>query len=161
LGAFVEGRLASYAICSYEDGWIHVLYQMTAAGLQEWHPCKALDFTITRRLSTDPAVNAVSMGLAPLVPNQGLHDYKIRMGFDFEPQWSVIRLHPVLEKTLTGRLGTLAFRAAAGMYGAQSQTFRMAAAVLDGAARTRRQVRCAPGSAATSGTVSGVSADGP
>ena len=84
-GAFLDGRLGSYAITCLEDGWLEILYKMNSFEFDHLHPCQVLDYNLTRRIATDALVDAVSMGWAPLVARQGLHDYKVRLGYTFKP----------------------------------------------------------------------------
>ncbi len=135
IGALVDGRVTSYAITYSEGAWVHILYKMTSLEFDDDHPSQVLDFTITRSALADPSVEAVSMGWAPLVPLSGIHDYKIRLGYDYEPQNSVIRLSPALQRTAGSRLAWAALKAAQFVH--HSQTFDMALAVLEGARLTR------------------------
>jgi hypothetical protein len=135
VGSFVEGALASYAITCFEDGWLQILYKMNSMRFDSRHPSQVLDFSITRRIATDPSVTAVSMGWAPLVPNEGLHEYKLRLGYDFEPGFSVIRLRPTIYWALGGRWSRSVFGMAGRLFPGSNQ-LGVAAAVIEGAART-------------------------
>jgi hypothetical protein len=143
MGAFVDGQLASYAITCLEDNWLHILYKMTDLQLDARHPSQVLDFTITSRALAIPGLMAVSMGWSPLVPIAGLHEYKIRLGYDCEPQYSVIQLRTGLERVLNSWLGQMTMhglRRTAGL----SQTLRTALAVADGVRLTCESARCTP-----------------
>lgn len=136
VGAFIDGTLASYAITCCEEGWLHIVHKMNSFRFDERHPSQVLDFSITRRIATDPDLQAVSMGWAPLVPHRGLHEYKLRLGYDFEPQSSVIRLHPALDAALRSRLAGAVIRLAERVW-RESQPVHRAAAVLEGARQAR------------------------
>jgi hypothetical protein len=136
VGAFVSSRLGCYAITCLEDGWLEVLYKMSSFEFDHLHPCQVLDYHLTRRVATDASVDAVSMGWAPLVALQGLHDYKVRMGYTFEPQASVIRLRPSAEVLLHNRFSLRALRFAQENF-PDSQRLARVCAVLDGARQAK------------------------
>jgi hypothetical protein len=110
MGAFIKGRLGAYAITCREDGWLHILHQMSSqAGLAE-HPNHALTYELTRRVVEDASVEAICYGLVGLASTQGLHEYKLRFGYEVLPQNSVFLLHPGVEKFLTNRITMGAIR---------------------------------------------------
>ncbi|MBZ5603672.1 MAG: hypothetical protein LAO79_15335 [Acidobacteriia bacterium] len=101
-GALVDGHLAAYAITCREDGWLHILHRMSRDEDLEHCPNHVLDFTITSEIAQDPKLKAVSMGYASLVAGtDGLHEYKLRLGYTFSPHHSVVRLHPAIAAILT------------------------------------------------------------
>lgn len=142
-GAFFEGRLAAYMITCREDGWLHILHQMSRQELLEHHPNHALTFTITRQAMQDPAIEAVCYGAKALVASDGLHEYKLRLGYEFIPGYSAIQLHPSVAPLLASRpvrgavarLRTLRPR---------DQRLERIASVLEGAAASRSKNSPAP-----------------
>lgn len=102
MGAFIGGRLAAYCICCREDGWLHMLHQMSRQQDLEFFPNHALDFAVTRQIVLDPTLEAVCFGLMGLVAGTGLHDYKVRLGYETIPQNSVFELHPALAPVMAG-----------------------------------------------------------
>jgi len=104
LGAFVDGALAAYSVVYEEDNWTHILHQNSRVDLLEHYPNHALAFTITSEAMAKPGTEAVSYGLKSLVNTAGLHDFKLRIGFECEPQNSVCYLHPALAPVLTSGL---------------------------------------------------------
>jgi hypothetical protein len=103
-GAFTNGRLAAYAITCREGGWFHILHQMSRRDSLDQYPNHALSYKLTRDALQDPGVRAVCYGLIGLASGEGLHDYKLRLGYEVEPQNSVFLLHPRVERLLTGTL---------------------------------------------------------
>jgi hypothetical protein len=136
IGAFVDGQLAAYNVNCFEDGYIQILYRVSDLRFEDRYPTKVLDFHVTSRLVTNPAVEAVSMGWGPLIPHQGHHEYKTRLGYQFEPSSSVISLHPLVEHTIGSTPGRLAMNWLCSLFDS-SQRLRMARAVVEGAAITR------------------------
>ena len=101
--AFIDGRLAAYVITCREDGWLHLVHKMSRLSDLESSPNHVLDFCITRDASADPAIDAITMGWESLVPMEGLHEYKTRLGYQFEPCSCVIQLHPAVSPWLASR----------------------------------------------------------
>ena len=99
MGAWVDGQLASYQIGMLEGDWAYALIQMSRTDLLEHHPNHALDFAFNRWAFRQPGVSGVCIGPVPLRHNEGLHNYKIRMGFEARPMNTAIRLHPALAMT--------------------------------------------------------------
>jgi len=132
VGAFVDGRLAAYMITCREDGWSHILHQMSRADLLEHHPNHALTFRVTQQEMNNPETEAVCYGSVSLVPIEGLHEYKLRLGYDLAPHASVLFPHP----SLSGVLGNgLLLRAVQALQRLRPQDQRVArvTAVLAGA----------------------------
>ena len=135
-GSFVDGRLASYAITCLEDGWLQILHKMNSLDHDHLNPSHVLDFTLTRRIVESPDVTSVSMGWAPLLENRGLHEYKRRLGYDFENHNSVICLHPALDLALTNPLACNILNGIRRLL-PTSYSMKMACAVVEGARVTR------------------------
>lgn len=96
VGAFVGGRLAAYMITCREDGWLHILHQMSSAEHLDDFPNHALTFQVTKEAAEDPSLDAVCYGVLGLVKTEGLHEYKLRFGYELVPHNSVCRFHPLL-----------------------------------------------------------------
>ncbi|MFN7933202.1 MAG: hypothetical protein U0R19_07735 [Bryobacteraceae bacterium] len=140
IGAFAGGQLAAYVICCREDGCLHIAHQMSRLSDLVDCPNHVLDFVVTRDAIADPGIEFVTMGWASLLSMEGLHVYKTRMGYDFEPHHCVIQIHPRLAPWLAARpvvsLATgLASRAP------HHQTIALTATVLRGAALSRQAAR--------------------
>jgi len=99
-GAYIDGRLSAYAITYREDGWLHILHQMSREEDLHHYPNHALTFHLTQRLALEPELEAVSLGQASLVRLPGLHAYKLRLGYELIPRSSAICLHPALAVVL-------------------------------------------------------------
>ncbi len=100
-GALVDGHLAAFAITCREDGWLHILHRMSRDEDLVHCPNHALDFSITQEITKDPELVAVSMGYTSLIAaTEGLHEYKMRLGYTFSPHQSVVRLHPAFAAVL-------------------------------------------------------------
>jgi len=96
MGALVDGRLAAYNILYRADGWTHLLHQMSRTDLLDHYPNHALSFFVTREALQAPDAIGMSYGLASLVSGEGLHSYKLELGYEFVPRNAVIQLHPAL-----------------------------------------------------------------
>lgn len=117
IGAFVGEQLASYEVGCVDSGWAYGLLQMSRRDLLDHHPNHALDFTFNQHVFADPAVEGVCIGPVPLRGNAGIHNYKLRMGFEVLPRQTVLRVHPwaapLANHGLTWRLVRHARRTAA------------------------------------------------
>lgn len=136
VGAFVGSRLAAFSITCREDGWLHLLHQMSRGTDLENCPNHALSFTLTCEAAKDPTLEAVSMGWVSLVDTEGLGEYKRRMGYETIPLNSAFQLHPALEPLLTSRV-TLGLVSAARRLRPGDQRAARLAAVLTGARLSR------------------------
>jgi len=100
-GAFVDGRLSAYDITCREDGWVHIVHKMSRRSDLEHCPNHVLDYTVTREALADTAVEAVTMGWQSMLSMDGLHEYKTRLGYEFEAHNCVIQFHPAISPLLT------------------------------------------------------------
>jgi len=142
-GAFFEDRLAAYMITCREDGWLHILHQMSHMDLLEHHPNHALTFTVTRSAMEDPKITAVCYGTQALVATGGLHEYKKRFGYEFLPSYSAIQLHPAMAGVLASRPVVSAVKRLRALR-PRDQRLERISSVLDGAAASRSAVHSVP-----------------
>lgn len=96
MGAYTGGELASYQVGVLDGCWAYALIQMSRTDLLEAHPNHVLDFAFHRFVFAQPGIRGVSIGPVPLRVNEGLHNYKIRMGFEVRARNTALRLHPWL-----------------------------------------------------------------
>jgi hypothetical protein len=136
-GAFREGRLAAYAITCRDSGWLHLMHQNSRTEDLLHFPNHALSFTITRLTAEDPTLEGISYGVRSLIDSAGLHDFKLRLGYEFIERTSAFQLHPALEPMLLS--GALR-RMVRGLRGLrpQDQRIEKLEAVLIGAERSAR-----------------------
>lgn len=139
LGAFVDGFLAAYSVVYEEDNWTSILHQNSRVDLLEHYPNHALAFTITSEAMAKPDMEGVSYGLKSLVNTAGLHDFKLRIGFECEPQNSVCYLHPALAPVLTSGLAVWSLKKLRQLR-SEDQTLQRVESVVS-AARALRQGR--------------------
>lgn len=102
-GAFVGDRMASYVMSCRDSGWEHLLIQMSRAELLKSYPNHAIDYMLIERAMANPDVQGVCLGSLPLRQGEGLHNYKIRMGYEVLPQDAVVVVQPFLEPLATSR----------------------------------------------------------
>lgn len=100
IGAFVDGRLSGYTIHFLEDRWLHVLYKMSRIADLEHCANHALQFHSMSQIA-ESNVDAVCGGPLSVAVNEGLHEFKTRMGMEVEPQKLAVRLHPAVSRILT------------------------------------------------------------
>lgn len=135
VGSFAGDALASYAITITEDRCLHALHVFSSAKyIDEYFPAKALTFTLTKR-AEDPDLDSVSYGVAGLVHGAGLHEYKIRYGYEFIPYGYAFVLHPAANLALANPLAAWAVRRARERWPEQ-QTLERIQSVIDGARMT-------------------------
>lgn len=95
IGAWVGDELASYQIGVTDGEWVYAAIQMSRTDMLEHYPNHTLDFAFNRWAFAREGVRGVSIGPVALRPNEGLHNYKVRMGFTVERRNVAVRLHPV------------------------------------------------------------------
>ncbi|MBY0505759.1 MAG: hypothetical protein K2X03_17725 [Bryobacteraceae bacterium] len=109
-GSFIDGILGAYAVTYEEDGWFHILHQMSRLDCLEHYPNHALAYTLTEAALSRPEIVGMSYGLKSLVNTAGLHDFKLRMGFECLSQNMVCELHPMASGMLTSGLASFGLR---------------------------------------------------
>lgn len=96
-GAFAGPRLDAYMITCRDAGWLHILHQMSRREALPDFPNHTLTYEVTRMAAEDTEVHSLCYGLMPLVPIEGLHEYKLRFRYNLEPHRSAVQLHPTVE----------------------------------------------------------------
>jgi len=96
---FSGSRLAAYMILCREQGWLHILHQMSRVENLPDFPNHLLTYSVTAEAGADPSLESVSYGYVPLFAADGLHEYKSRFGYQLVPHRSAIQLNPWI-KTL-------------------------------------------------------------
>lgn len=100
-GAFVGDQMASYVMSCRDVGWEHLLIQMSRTSLLKSYPNHAIDYFLIERAMSMPEVEGVCLGSLPLRQGEGLHNYKIRMGYEVMPQAAAVVVHPLLSPIAT------------------------------------------------------------
>ena len=109
--AFSGGRLSAYMTTCREQGWLHILHQMSRQEDLPNFPNHLLTYAVTKAAVTDSSLEWVCYGYAPLFSADGLHEYKLRFGYEMRAHRSAIQLRPVLNTLLNQRVS----RAAIGL----------------------------------------------
>ena len=94
--AFSGRRMAAYMVTCQENKWLHILHQMSRQEDLANFPNHLLTYAVSKQAVENPSLEAVCYGYAPLFAADGLHEYKLRFGYEMVPHNSVIQLHPVL-----------------------------------------------------------------
>ncbi len=110
--AFSGSRLAAYMVTCREQKWLHILHQMSRQEDLPNCPNHLLTYTVTAQAAADASLEAVCYGYMPLFAADGLHEYKLRFGYEMVPHWSAIQLHPVLKAVLDRPIARAAVRVA-------------------------------------------------
>ena len=111
-GAFVGDEMASYVMSCRDANWEHLLIQMSRTELLKSYPNHAIDYFLIERAMANPEIQGVCLGSLPLREGAGLHNYKLRMGYEVRPQDAVVVVHPLLSPLATSRIaGPLARQA--------------------------------------------------
>lgn len=140
VGAFADGELAAYMIVCREDGWVHVLHQMSRGDLLKQNPNHALAFRLTQQELQCSNTHAVCYGVMSLTPAGGLHQFKLRLGYELIPHASVFQLHPLCASLLTSGLSARAVRILQRLR-QNDQRLQRVSAVLQGARLLREATR--------------------
>lgn len=93
-------RIAAYMITCREGNWLHILHQMSRQEDLRDFPNHVLTYSVSASRVMDPTVETVCYGYAPLFAADGLHEYKLRFGYELIPHRSAIQLHPKLNAIL-------------------------------------------------------------
>ena len=110
--AFCGRRLGAFMITCREGNWLHILHQMSRQEDLPNFPNHLLTYTVTTQSLADPSLEVICYGYAPLFASDGLHEYKLRFGYEMVPHRSAIQLHPVLQTILNRRIVRSAVRLA-------------------------------------------------
>jgi hypothetical protein len=110
--AFCGRRMAAYMATCREEQWLHILHQMSRHEDLPNFPNHLLTFAVTKQAAADVSLEAVCYGYVPLFAADGLHEYKLRFGYEMIPHRSAIQLHPALNSLLNQSLTRAAVRAA-------------------------------------------------
>jgi hypothetical protein len=108
--AFAGSRLAAYMVTCREHGWLHILHQMSRQEDLPNFPNHALTFVVTRDAANEGSIEAICYGYVPLFEADGLHEYKLRFGYEMVPHQSAIQFHPKISALLDNPVARTALR---------------------------------------------------
>src|SRR4051794_4438692 len=134
---FSGSRLAAYMVTCREQKWLHILHQMSRQEDLPNFPNHLLTFTVSAQAVTDPSLEAVCYGYVPLFAADGLHEYKLRFGYEMTPHCSAIQLHPMLQAVLDRPVARAAVRMAR-RWRREDQNLETIETVLEGARSSGR-----------------------
>jgi hypothetical protein len=134
---FCGARLAAYMVTCREHGWLHILHQMSRQEDLPNFPNHLLTYRVTEQAAADPSVETVCYGCVPLFAADGLHEYKLRFGYELIPHRSAIQLHPLLGAVLAHPAGRGVVRLARRLC-RNDQRLETIESVLEGARRSVR-----------------------
>ena len=134
--AFSGTRLVAYMVTCREEKWLHILHQMSRQEDLSDFPNHVLTYTVTEQAAADPSLEAVCYGYVPLFAADGLHEYKLRFGYEMVPHRSAIQLHP-LPNALLNRAATRAAVRLARRLRHESQVIETLETILEGARSSR------------------------
>ena len=108
---FAGPRMAAYMVTCREGQWLHILHQMSRQEDLCNFPNHLLTYAVSKQAITDPSIEAVCYGYVPLFAADGLHEYKLRFGYEMVPHRSAIQLHPALNFVFNRSAARAAIRA--------------------------------------------------
>jgi hypothetical protein len=108
--AFRGSELAAFMITCREHGWLHILHQMSRQDHLPNFPNHVLTYTVTQQAAADESLDAICYGYMPLFAADGLHEYKLRFGYEVIPHHSAFQLHPALTPFLNNGITDTALR---------------------------------------------------
>ena len=129
---FSGRRMSAYMITCREARWLHILHQMSRHEDLHNFPNHLLTYAVTKQAAGDISLEAVCYGYVPLFAAAGLHEYKLRFGYEMVPHRSVIQLHPALNVVLNQSVARAAVRVARRLQH-ENQHLEMLQTVLEGA----------------------------
>lgn len=135
---FSGSHLAAYMITCREEGWLHILHQMSRAEDLANFPNHLLTYSVTEQAAADRSLEAVCYGYVPLFAADGLHEYKLRFGYRLIPHSSAIQLHPAIESVAGHRVAQAVMRLARRLR-PQDQTLETIESVLVGSRSSKHE----------------------
>jgi hypothetical protein len=135
---FSGSRLAAYMVTCREQGWLHILHQMSRQEDLPNFPNHLLTYTVTAQAVADASLEAVCYGYVPLFAADGLHEYKLRFGYELIPHRSAIQLHPMLKAVTDHPVARAAVRAVRSLR-RDDQRIETIETVLEGARSSGRE----------------------
>jgi hypothetical protein len=111
-GAYVDGSLSAYVLACREDGWLHLLLQMSRTQELVDGISHALVFSTLQQAGRDPSILAVGNYYAGHLTTPCLDQFKTQMGFSVVTHNMSQRLHPGLAPLLTNRAAIAVLRVA-------------------------------------------------
>jgi hypothetical protein len=142
-GAFRDGRLAAYMITACEPKSVHILHQMSRQSDLADFPNHALTFCVTKELLSQPEMESVCYGFTSLVNIAGLHEYKLRFGYQVDPFHCSFVLHPLLRRTVANApVRSVLHRVRSWIPG--DQRLERMESVLEGARLSRPEILATP-----------------
>ena len=133
--AFAGDHLAAYMVTCREEGWLHILHQMSRREDLVNCPNHALTYAVSKAGAEDPSLDGVCYGCMPLFAADGLHEYKLRFGYEVIPHRSVIHLNAALDCILN-RSGVRAAVHAVRQFFPSNQPLETFEVVLKGARKS-------------------------
>lgn len=133
---FSGARLSAYMVTCREQQWLHILHQMSRQEDLPNFPNHLLTYSISAEAAADASLEAVCYGFMPLFAADGLHEYKLRFGYELIPHRSAIQLHPMLKRVLGHPIARAAVCAARRLR-RDDQRLETIATVLEGAHNSR------------------------
>lgn len=134
-GAFVGGRLSAYIIGIQDSGWLHLLYKMTSNADRGVPVSHALDYFVIQNAAQDRRVQMIGNSFVSVLANEGLDQYKRKMGFAVAPHNVALHIHPAISALVTNKVAVSAAKKFWNM-NPQSPRYELAARLLEGAQTT-------------------------
>jgi hypothetical protein len=100
VGAFEGSLLLAYMIVCKEDRWLNILHQMSRLEHLKSFPNHVLTYSVTKTACEDPSLDGICYGLVSLVDTAGLHEYKLRFGYEVVRRSCSFVLNPRLDPLL-------------------------------------------------------------
>ena len=129
---FSGSRMAAYIVTCREGRWLHILHQMSRQEDLPNFPNHLLTYAVTKKATLDASIESVCYGYIPLFAADGLHEYKLRFGYEMVPHRSAIQLHPALNVVLNQSAARAAVWVARRLR-RENQSLETLQTVLDGA----------------------------
>jgi hypothetical protein len=129
---FSGSRMAAYMATCREEKWLHILHQMSRQEDLPNFPNHLLTYAVSKQATLDTSLETVCYGYVPLFAAAGLHEYKLRFGYEMVCHRSVIQLHPALNAVLNQPAARTAVRVARRLR-RENQQLEMLETVLEGA----------------------------
>jgi hypothetical protein len=135
---FSGSRMAAYMVTCREQRWLQILHQMSRHEDLPDYPNHLLTYAVSEQAAADPSIDAVCYGYVPLFAADGLHEYKVRFGYELIPHQSAILLHPALKPVLDNPIACGAIRLARRFL-RSDQGLEVIQSILEGARCSRRE----------------------
>jgi hypothetical protein len=100
-GAMVNSQLAAYIVAMLVEDCYYIYLQKSATELLRYYPNNALTFAVIKAKLANPEIAYISHGPKAIAASDGLHYFKMSMGFQMQPFSEQVVFNPILKPAVS------------------------------------------------------------